>query len=566
MNRPTCARHVNSILILSDLYDLIHWNHLQEKHLKSLYNIYWVLQQLYPDASIAINDRSGIDYGGLWGAGGGELQACVTRMEPEGIDWGAYQIVLCQPWMEVRLRDWMEGRVRDWIGRAAPAVFRIDERGSKGIFPSVYELISRLPDGDFDYIRDRGRELWPHFLGLDRDRQQAAYPRVLEEIRRVNSGLAGRAIRSILVLDDHYRKFFLGDACFWFLYNTKRTLHKISTDARCRINCDNEKVYGRLAEMFRGSFGPNTEFTCTAWGGIDFGSYDLVLCHPDSILKLLCHLERYYPDGLPGTMVYHYDHMMDARNVGDPYQWNYRLLAKSVVPRERVHVRQYGLALADKEIILGEDERGWADRWLEEQGVRPGEKVAILIEGASTDNKLLAADVFLGLMGWLLGDPEMKILLYDEMGSGKAGRLVELYGEAFAGRIIVATSLGLRKDMCLLGSSYVRSVIGPCTGMLHLANSIYTYLLNHGHLTKTELPLLMVYTGRLNDLNPDYNASHWWIGSLVKCAIISKGENGEKSIRKLGQCPTATEEYRRVTLPVSEFTVPLLTDFIKQII
>lgn len=581
MNRPAHIRHVNSILILSDLYDLTHWNRLQEKLLKSLYNIYWVLQQLYPDAEISINDRSAIDYSTLWGpgapAGAGELQACITRMDPAGIDWAAYQIVICQPWMETQLQDWLSGACGGRLpgvceGRPAPAVFCIEERGGQGLFPSVYDLISdengknRLPDNGFNYIRDRRRELFPHFLGLERDRQQSPYSRLLEDIRQVNTSLTGKPIRTILVLDDHYRKFHLGDACFWFLYNTKRTLHKISLDARCRINCHNKKIYRRLSEMFEGSFGPNTEFTHTAWEEINFGDYDLVLCHPDSILKLLCHFDRHYPKGIPGTAVYYYDHMMDSRDVADPYQWNYRLLANSSFIRDRVKVRQYGLAPADKEIVLGEDERDWADRFLEEHGLRQGEKIVILIEGASTDNKLLPTEVFLGLMGWLLQDPQMKILLYDEMGSGKAGRLAELYGEEFAKRIVVADSLGIRKDMRLLGSSYVKAVIGPCTGMLHLANSIYTYLLNHGRIPKAELPLLLVYTGKLNLLNPDYNASHWWLGSLVKCAIISKDDNGEKLIRKLGQCPTGTEGYKRVTLPVSEFTLPLLTDFIKQII
>lgn len=554
---------VSSILILSDLYDIIYWNRLQEKHLKSLYNIYWVLQQLYPDAEIAINDRSGIDYITLWGGGApvvaGDLGACITRMELSEIDWGSYQIIICQPWMEELLQEWIGD------GGRMPAIYRMDEKGSKGLFPSIFDLASelRLSEAGFSYVRERRHELFPHYIGLERNRQQSPYARILGEIRRINAGLAGKPVQSILVLDDHYRKFHLGDACFWFLYNTKRTLHKISLDAKVRINCYNKKIYGRLADMFQGSFGRDTEFTHTAWEDIDLGSYDLVLCHPDSMLKLLCHFDRHYPAGIPGTAVYYYDHMMDAKDVDDPYQWNYRLLVKPSFARDR---RQYGLAPADKEIVLGDDEREWADRWLEGYGVRPGEKVAILIEGASTDNKLLSPEVFMGLMGWLLQDGQTKILLYDEMERGKAGRLAELYGEEFASRIIVATSLGIRKDMRLLGSRYVSAVIGPCTGMLHLANSIYTYLLNHGKVLKRELPLLLVYTGKLNLLNPDYNASHWWLGSLVKCAIISKDENGEKVIRKLGQCPTGTEEYKRVTLPVSEFTVPLLTDFIKPII
>ncbi|MDE3250563.1 MAG: hypothetical protein KGO82_18010, partial [Bacteroidota bacterium] len=368
----------------------------------------------------------------------------------------------------------------------------------------------------------------------------------------------------VLVLDDHYRKFYLGDACFWFLYNTRRTIHSVSGDTACRINCANSKVFPLLTEMFRGSFGNNTVFNNTDWEEIDFSEYDLVLCHPDSILKLLAFMDRSPEKLFANTSVYYYNHMTEPRQVSDRHRWNYSMLIREKPDDAAARQRERLLQTKHKAIVITTEERRWADAWMLEQGVQENEKVVVIVDSASSPDKLLSEEVLSQMVRWWLSMPGYKLLFFDEKRTGKKARLCNSFGVDLFSKMVVAEGFGIRKDMLLMAGNQVAAVIGPCTGLLHLANGIYSYLKSAEPRETFRMPLLLVYTGRLKFLGNGYHPNEWWLATAVKCAIICKDTSGKKCIKKITQVPRDKDSYAKIALPVSEISFELLRGFIEQ--
>ncbi len=108
----------------------------------------------------------------------------------------------------------------------------------------------------------------------------------------------------------------------------------------------------------------------------------------------------------------------------------------------------------------------------------------------------------------------------------------------------------------------VTAIIGPCTGLMHIANGIYSYKLNRKIISDNELPLLFVYVGL--QFYSAYNAWNWWSGSLVHCAVINKKLSGGKILKPLTDCPMNTVKFQENCLPVSEITSEMIINYISE--
>ncbi len=568
------VKEYKNVLILHDLYDSVHFNQLYDHFVKHLYLLVFLLRNVYKDGAITINDRGRFQYKHIWKPGSGlfyddSIDKLVSSRQLHEIDFLQYDLVICHP----LLQDELKAHLNSCLWEITNLPFRIMSlhvyKGDKYLFESVYHLfrndigetvLSPEAENEFNELK---LELDQCFEGFRKEAYENLYSDVIKKIHRNNAELLGKEIKKILVLDDHHRKFFIGDACVWFLYNTRKTVHSISRNAVYRVNCCNKKVYRKLKEIFDGSFDSNSSFTNNAWDEINFSSYDLILCHPDSIFKLLAYFDGKHPHLLPSAAVYYYNNMLDTKSITDGHQWNYSLLVASMAAGKKASTAANWLRTSDKEIVVTSEQRQWADKWFEANGVGENERIVILPEGASTMGKTLPSNVFNDVLQWMLSLPNIRVLLFDEKGTGKKKNLVARYGVADETRIIVAEQFGIRQDLHLLCSKYVSAVIGPCTGVMHLASFAYTYFKNHGIIDKDKLPSLIVYTGNFEGIVNDYHPRDWWLGSLVKCAVLCKDGDGGKVIRKLGQCATGHHDYCETTLPVDQFSADILISFIE---
>jgi len=119
----------------------------------------------------------------------------------------------------------------------------------------------------------------------------------------------------------------------------------------------------------------------------------------------------------------------------------------------------------------------------------------------------------------------------------------------------------LRESMCLLGAAPVKAVIGPCTGLLHLANGIYTHSLQAGRIGEQDLPLLLTYVGYQY---AGYSPWNWWAKTRVACLVHRLDAQGEPGLRPLAECPREASRFEQGALPASQITARLLIDSLQK--
>ncbi|HEX8529308.1 MAG TPA: hypothetical protein VF646_04775, partial [Cytophagales bacterium] len=177
---------------------------------------------------------------------------------------------------------------------------------------------------------------------------------------------------------------------------------------------------------------------------------------------------------------------------------------------------------------------------------------------ASSRDKVLGITVYFEFLKSILQDGNAKVLIFDENTIGKEEFYRQWLGDETADRIIFSKGLSLRDNLCLIGSRHTRLVVGPCTGLMHCASSIYNNYVSNG-MDPRDVPLIVVYTGQYSKANK--SAHYWWEGApLVNCLLL-KAKNNRKEVVLLSSLPDAERELND-TLPCRDYTAGLLTEFI----
>lgn len=209
------------------------------------------------------------------------------------------------------------------------------------------------------------------------------------------------------------------------------------------------------------------------------------------------------------------------------------------------------------ELYISPEEKQWANSWLEARGVVPGDRLLIILDATSDRRKMLNVHVHFEVLMYLLDKPDVKILIYDENKLGKEAFYREWLGEERMQKLIFASSNQLREDLCLIGSDYTRMMMGPCTGLMHCAVSIFNNYISKG-LSPEKVPAIITYTG-------DYtkkNANTWWGGvPLIDCLLLEK-KNGETRLITLNELSDEQRIFNK-GIPCTGYTAEMLINFLK---
>jgi hypothetical protein len=352
------------------------------------------------------------------------------------------------------------------------------------------------------------------------------------------------AVKRMLVLYEE-KIYNIGDCCVRF--DKLKHFASYFSNATVDINFkkgENDKFIDALLKN-----NPHLSAITTAdWKEIDFGQYDVVIAISYNEPKLQQFMQENYgpADKLPFALISLSELIL---NPCDTAKYIFPVV-QSLVD----HVRVPGPG----ELYISEEEQAWADGWLESKGVKKGEQLFIVLDSTLRREKLLNLDVYFEFLATLLKKQNCKVLVFDENELGKE----EFYGAWLGGKamekMIFSKKMQLRQDLCLLGSSYTRLVVGPCTGLLHCASAIYNRYVNEG-MPVDEIPVLMVYTGVY--LGPELNANNWWRNSpLVDCLMLKK-KAGTKQLTLLANL-TEQEKELNDSLPCSEYTAQMLMNFV----
>lgn len=348
-------------------------------------------------------------------------------------------------------------------------------------------------------------------------------------------------IRRILFLYED-PDFFLGDNCI-ILYKLGKCTAFFPEGTAVDLNVVSE----RYSEKYRALCVNNAHFSNLSFlplADIDYQKYEMVVYMSPDERALLTAMEGVKA----GPVVLSLSKAVFSRK-------------KNVLPavfplHEELYSYSQGLEGQPYELYLSDEERVWGDEWLEERGVRKGGRVFVLVDNASNRKKLLRLDVYYQVLRLLLDMDDVKILVFDEVNSGKEQFYRKWLGEQDGNKLIFSNGLRLREDLCLIGSRYVKLVFGPCTGLLHCASAIYNHLKRKG-MSEENLPALVVYTG-------DWDASLWWSASpLVDCLVLLQN-GGRRVMATLEQMSDAEKANLSNRMECSQYTGDMLTSFLEE--
>jgi hypothetical protein len=408
------------------------------------------------------------------------------------------------------------------------------------------------------------RNLFPGaYIHFTVEKQCQLFIGLLDRIRQNNLKLLRRPIRNVLYIDDYKRRFFLGDSCFW-IGQMREILADLTINGNLTINCNHPVLSELLPELFADINTTNISLTSNKFSDIDFKNFDLVLCHSDSIYSFMAFLRESKPATgylLTDISFYHFDFNKESPKDN---LWNYTWLKDEFSRRTDPLIRVKNFkARKYKEIPVSESEILWADHWFETMGVKHGENVILFNDESSNDIKNLSIETYFSTIRQLCDQQKYKILVFDYTNSGKKD-FFRLHLNGHASQIIIAENPVIREEISLLASNYIRGIISPCTGIAHLANGIYCYLLNKKYRSKQKLPLILIYTGK--NAQSDYHPADWWSNSLAKCIIYAKDTDTDSpgAFLSMSEIPQNLSAYQAMALPPRDIPEHLITSILTE--
>lgn len=368
----------------------------------------------------------------------------------------------------------------------------------------------------------------------------------LQAILRTTNAVVKTDVKSILVLYEE-KIHNIGDCCVRF--DKLKYFRAFFNNATLSLNFKSENL-----KYIDGLLTNNphiAEISLLDWNEIAFEKYDIVIAIMYNEEKLLDFLHaKYGAEIAAGTRTLAVFSM--SQLILPPADFG-----KYLFPLNRP-LMETGRTVEPGELYISGEEQAWADRWLEDHGMKAGEELFILLDSTLRKEKLLNPIVYFEFVAALLKRPNARVLIFDEATMGKEDFYRAWLGDACMHRVIVSKGLKLREDICLLASSYTRMVFGPCTGLMHCASAIYNRYVALG-MPEEEAPLLAVYTGQYKGL--EQNALTWWgRAPLVKCLMLKKRSGGPR-LELLHDLPE-DEKILNNSLPCSAFTSAMLTDFV----
>ncbi len=364
----------------------------------------------------------------------------------------------------------------------------------------------------------------------------------------MNSALAlkNKAVSKVLVLYEE-EMVLIGDCCVRF--DKFRYFRSTLNNAEVHINFgigSNAWLYDPLLAN-----NPNIDSVFNkAWDEIDFREYDVIFCvsyHEDMLLNYLH--DRY------GDVIRENELKLPVFSISE-VMLNPIANPTCIFPVNK-ELMECVSTPCPGELYISEAEREWGDSWLESRSVSSGDEVFVIVDSSSYESKVLDDSVHFGFLRYLLTGSRRKLLVFEVGDDNKEEQYRRWLGEDAAARIIVSRKSTLRQNLCLVASKYVKMVFGPCTGIMHCASSIYNHFVNKG-MPVEDVPLIVVYTGRLGEKN--YPVNSWWGGSpLVKCLLLLD-RGGIRELTRLNEIP---EKERNLveSLGCNHYNTEMLVEF-----
>lgn len=555
---------IKNILIVNSLNDLIIQCNIDIYMLTQIYIPAYIFSQIKGNnTQITILDENIRDYSSLWeqdSAPFSFINQFISEQSLANTSLLNYDLILFNQRHEFELLSKFASEIDQNDDKGYDdfplflALFDTNEKSRPCAFANINSFLNelRFDSSEFEKIKTFKQELLANYKGFNTLQQESLYQNLIERIVELNSARINQDFKRILLLDDQKRKFFIGDTYFWF-QNIRKNILSAYPEALVTVNCRSREKIEKIRNIFDDNFDPRIEITDKSFEDLNYHDFDLVLCENDSVVSLFAYIVAHDNRFFEHISLYSYVNVFIKR-VSEYSTLNYKYLYDHRIAQ----LDPISLMIQNKrhaEIRISEMERNWAADWLDRNGLKPYETLNILVFNASVRSKMLTDTMAFELVNIFGSQKSVKVLLFDENNEGLSLKLKNVLDYDVWKHVIVFEGRGLREAMSLIAHYQVKLVMGPCTGVLHLANGVYQYKLNQKTLKRSQLPELIVYTGNWKELQRYYHPKHWWTGTLIKCLVYSQSEGlPEGKFEDLALFNDEVESYCKLSLPLEQVT------------
>ncbi|WP_293928014.1 hypothetical protein [Sphingobacterium sp. UBA6320] len=564
-----------NILILCDSHDLIRHENYNYLLLKQLYTYVYLLkiQDTLDELNIHINNRSKFTFGIFFKEGSYMdiyLDKYLKAEKWDQIDFSKYHLIVCLPeYQKLLLPIHLDLQLlnssiefysfrelqfpEEKIFESASSIFK---DGSCFAISKDINLDQKLTSfkGKFDQSLKK--------LSISKLERNIGYQMNLFVKNKSFAKLEN--LKKIIILDDFQRPFFIGDSVYWFAKLRKLCFH-FADHTEITINIINKISYKNVNEIFLRSLPLNVHITNKDWNTINFSQYDLILCNNDIQSKF-----HWYLDELPCNHQQNIPSftfsVKDERKVStSPTLDFYSILNKLGYTKQLLQADH----LYDQQKFIGlpihDDESFWAEAWFKENGISKDNKIIIIFHGASAKNKTLEDIELVKLLVLLnVGDSNIKILLLTYKIDEQHEELrTSICNNPNFNHVIIGDSLKIRDLMSLLIQPNIELILGPCTGHMHLADGIYTHLLEVNEKTKNDIPIILTYAGK-QDPERNYHPYNWWKHSkIVDCCVGMINTESLSYLTNHHNCPKDLHAFNESSIFAKDIKAQTLLNFIR---
>lgn len=558
------------ILILCDAHDFIRNETNNMILLKQLYVTVFLLKKICAvnKNTLTLNNRAINDFETFWKAKGTTssfLKKYTINKSWNDLDMPSYDIIICHPEYQKNLQNFI---LKNYGSENSLKIFSLSEVQYKCemIYPSVGSLF--LKGGLFELekndknntsLLEFKRKLDRSFVNFTAREQELTIPELEELASNFNNKLQLDEFDNILILDDYFRAVFIGDSLFW-LRKLKMLIDFFPKDCYVTINITNPAAFRIIHDSFKNSLPDRISVTNFDWQKLSIEKFDLILCNNDILLKFYWYLQSSSING-ERPLFYTFSATNERQTSKKPtlnFYTNILFSAYSYKLKKMETKRHKNIY---NEIALTMDENSWADNWLKSKGIIDSDKIFVLLHGSSSSKKVIDDLELLKFIKFLTGLKEcLKILLISEKSLSNNKWLDGALTNFGYNKIVVAEALELRQAMSLLGNKKVAAIIGPCTGLMHIADGIYTSLLNHSVISESSCPLLLTYCGR-QESERFYHPNNWWSEVRVTYCFVCMQDKSKKKLKKLislAECPSDYETFFKQSVNAREISSTML--------
>ena len=287
--------------------------------------------------------------------------------------------------------------------------------------------------------------------------------------------------------------------------------------------------------------------------------------------ELILHFSAFADCGLVRVLLEHYDAIIAASRTGVAfYTLGPTLRRLEAVPSRLRRTPVHPLpplelprdllkdAAGNHRIHLSTGERRSTEQWLRQAGIGADDRLVLLVDDASTREKLLKPLSQLAILEYFLSMDGVRAIVYDVHEAGKQSVYRQLLRQSLFAKITFCAGRELRRNIALMGAANVKMILGPDTGLMHCAAGVYAARAAEDPNSVAEQPLIFTYMGKWFDFDP----MDVWGHSIAHCIVACEGNFG-RALRLLSECAAEPITRCRQLAPVHSISADTFIGFLE---